>query len=99
MIGESMSIPVSVVCAAHDEKSREKILEEAKQIATSYTGKVSYLSIDEQAARAILDTAEAMTNPLICLGAFGDAPIREMFLGSVAEEILRRSNAPVLLLK
>lgn len=99
MIAENISAHVGVITAGGDEKNREKILSEAKSFSVSYRAEFSYVSSNENPAKAILDAASENPDSLICLGAFGDEPVREFFLGSVAEEVLRKSESPVLLLK
>jgi nucleotide-binding universal stress UspA family protein len=100
MIGETMELPVTVLSACITEKGKEtEVLDEAKKIAASYSTVFNYTCSELLPAKAILDIAETMPDPLICLGAFGDQPIRELFLGSVAEEVLRKTKHPVLLLK
>jgi nucleotide-binding universal stress UspA family protein len=98
-IGESVNLPMIIITAGPDEKWREKILAEARQIASSYTTPYTSMSSSEPPAKAILGASTQHPDALICLGAFGDKPIRELFLGSVAEEVLRKAKAPVLLLK
>jgi nucleotide-binding universal stress UspA family protein len=99
MIAENISGHVDVVTAGGDEKNRERILSEARSFSDSYRAEFSYISAGEHPAKAILDAASDKPDSLICLGAFGDEPVREFFLGSVAEEVLRKSESPVLLLK
>jgi len=99
MIGENMSLPITVIACGGDEKWREKVIAEAREIASSYDTGFEYLETGDRPARAILDRSVENPSALICMGAFGDQPLRELFLGSVAEEVLRHSKAPVMLFK
>jgi nucleotide-binding universal stress UspA family protein len=99
VIGENMSIPVRIVTSGTDSEWREETIRAAREIAPSYHTDFAFDTSDKRPADLILSVAGEMPDPLICLGAFGDQPIREFFLGSVAEEILRRADAPVMLFK
>ncbi len=46
---------------------------------------------------AILRRADAFRAELIVLGRHGDRPLRNMFLGSTAENVIRRGHLPVLI--
>ena len=99
MIGENMKIPVTVLTGSSDRDWAEEVLGTAREIAPSYETEFSFESSDKKPADAILDLSNDKPGALICLGAFGDQPLREFFLGSVADEVLRRANAPVMLYK
>jgi nucleotide-binding universal stress UspA family protein len=45
----------------------------------------------------ILETAEELDVCLIAMGAHGRSKVAEMLLGSVSENVVRRSSRPVLL--
>jgi len=99
MLGENMEFPVIVVTSGSDEDWRGEVVKEASVIAESYSTEFRYEESGEPAASAVLTTAEENPDSLICMGAFGDQPLRELFLGSVTEEVLRRTESPVFLLK
>ncbi len=99
MLGENLEQPVYVVTSGSDEDWCEEVVKEASVIAESYDTEFSYIQTDERAAKAVLKASEEHPDALICLGAFGDQSLRELFLGSVAEEVLRNADSPVFLLK
>jgi nucleotide-binding universal stress UspA family protein len=99
VLGESMKLPVHVISSGNDEEWREKTISEAKVITESYDTQFTYNALDERAADAIIRESEIMPDALVCIGAFGDQPLRELFLGSVAEEVLRRAKSAVMLFK
>jgi nucleotide-binding universal stress UspA family protein len=99
MIGENMKIPVRVVMSWSDEEWLETTKAQAKEITDSYDTEFTNHESGDRAAPALLEVSEANPDSLICMGAFGDQPIREFFLGSVAEEVLRASKSPVMLFK
>jgi len=99
MIGENMGIGVTVLSCSTDVEWREEVLGEAREIAESYDTEFNYRQTETRPAKALAEMCKEQVDSLICMGAFGDQPIRELFLGSVAEEVLRQSKSPVLLLK
>ena len=99
MIGENMGIPVKILMSWSDRDWLGKTKSQAAEIMESYNGDFSYHESGDRAASALLEMGEANEGSLICMGAFGDQPIREFFLGSVAEEVLRGSKSPVMLFK
>jgi len=54
---------------------------------------------DGPAPAVILDTADDCKADLIVMGTHGRTGIRRLFLGSVAELVLRRAHCPVLTVK
>ncbi len=99
MVGENMSIPVTVITSGNDKDWRDEVIAEAGEINASFDTEFNYIQTDDHPAKAVLMASSVNPTALICLGAFGDQPIRELFLGSVAEEVLRHSESPVFLLK
>jgi len=99
MLGETLNVPVISIISGRDKEWLEEVAGEADEIAQSYDTDFTYEPTDKQPAERILEESSAHPNALVCLGAFGDEPIRELFLGSVAEEVLRKASNPVMLLK
>ncbi len=99
VMGENMGLPVVALVCSGDNSWADETIAAGKAIAESYDTRFKFQHSDENAAVAILDVSESGPNFLICMGAFGDQPLRELFLGSVADEVLRRSKSPVFLLK
>lgn len=57
---------------------------------------VKALTVQGLAADMILSQADALDPTLIVVGAHYHGPIRELFLGSVARQVLRRTTRPVV---
>ncbi len=55
------------------------------------------MSMKGEAAESILSSAEEFGPDLIAMGGYGANPMVEVALGSVVDEVLRRSDVPVLL--
>jgi nucleotide-binding universal stress UspA family protein len=88
-------------------KQAEKVLENAQIFAEQHRQiKIQTHLIDlgfssghDDIARAILKTAEEHGADLIVIGTHGRRGIKRFFLGSVAEQLIRRSQRPVLLIR
>jgi nucleotide-binding universal stress UspA family protein len=52
---------------------------------------------DLAAADAVLQRAESYGSDLVVMGAYGHSRLRELILGGVTQEMLRRMNRPVLM--
>jgi universal stress protein A len=76
----------------NNTEALEKLL--APRRAQVTFGEVSV--VDDDARDAILKTAKAVHADLIVIGTHGRRGLARMFLGSVAEEVLRRAPCPVL---
>ncbi|WP_410210443.1 universal stress protein [Aquirhabdus sp.] len=88
-------------------KQAEKVLENAQVFAEQHSQiKIQTQLIDlgfssghDDIARAILKSAEENGADLIVIGTHGRRGIKRLFLGSVAEQLVRRSQRPVLLIR
>ncbi len=81
--------------AYHESGSKEAILRRLRQIA----GKGPRLHVSQgDAVVAILRMAEELGSDLIVMGTHGATGLLRLWLGSVAEDVVRRSTIPVLVL-
>ena len=99
MIGEHLDLPVISLICGHDEDWRTRTVKDSEEIVKAYHTEYTANQTSEHPAQAILKESETNPDSLLCLGAFGDQPLREFFLGSVADEVLSRSKSPVMLFK
>jgi nucleotide-binding universal stress UspA family protein len=92
----------------YEYEAMAKALEEERQLATVYLGDlaaklsaqgltVETKLVDGIAARAIVTIAQP--GDLIVMATHGRTGVRRWFIGSIAEEVLRRSTVPVLLVR
>lgn len=92
----------------YEYEAMAKALEEERQLATAYlddlaaklSGQgltVETKLVDGIAARAIVTIAQP--GDLIVMATHGRTGVRRWFIGSIAEEVLRRSTVPVLLVR
>lgn len=84
----------------HDPKFRERLVNELRDHVERFLPDVGDAAerriVDKAPAEAILETAEAIDADLIVMGTHGRTGWRRVFLGSVAEKIVRHTERPVL---
>ncbi len=85
------------------ELEQEMKLDEAIELTTLWaqpardTGlEVEVVAQEEDAARLVLDVAKEHDADLVIVGREGHRPIRDFFIGSTADAIVRKSRCPVL---
>jgi universal stress protein A len=81
-----------------DEESR-RMLEEVKARAVAAGVDASICSTQGDAADEILNAAGERNAGLIVMGTHGRIGVARLFIGSVADAVLRRSSCPVLVTK
>ncbi len=84
---------------AADAAEGAAILDQARAIARSHEVGVACLLVSGDAAPAILELAAQTRADLIIMGTHGMTGSEKLVLGSVAEEVTRNANVPVLLLR
>ncbi|MGB0652198.1 MAG: universal stress protein [Thermoplasmatota archaeon] len=72
------------------------VLTKAADMARAEGIDVETIVEDAPAARLLLDTARRLDAPVIVVGTHGHKGFKRMILGSTAEEVVRRSDRPVL---
>src|SRR5688572_12117404 len=77
------------------EKSFSKLITKYATEGAKVTGEVVFGSVSRQ----IIEFANAKKIDLVVMGSHGASGIREFFIGSNAEKIVRNSPVPVLILK
>ncbi len=82
-----------------DDKGEDlrAVLKEAETYLAEHGVEGARFSRQGEAAEAILTVAEQEGADLIVMGGYGATPMVEVVLGSVVDEVLRRSAVPVLL--
>ncbi len=89
----------SVINEAKAEVSKEEALtlsEDWLQVAREHGLEVEGVAADGDPADLILSTASQKGAGLIVMGTHGHTGLKHLLLGSVAEEVIRRSKLPVL---
>ena len=63
------------------------------------TSLITIEDLDERIPEAIADDAEAWSADLIVIGTHGRRGLSRLFLGSIAEGVIRVATKPVLLIR
>lgn len=77
----------------------EYLKSSAEALETTHGVEVNYALLEGTAAQALADTARFKRISLIVMTTHGHGGIHRLWLGSVADRLLRRVKAPVLLLR
>ena len=80
-------------------KDGAQILSDACAICGDYGITATTLTDEGDAVEEILSTAEKTHADLIVLGTHGRKGLSRLFIGSVAEGVLRRADVPVLVVR
>lgn len=89
--------PSSYVAKIREEAER-KLAELAQTFAQSKV-KVETAIVDGRPSRSIVDFAAKNDVNLIVMGTHGRGPVARAFLGSVAENVVRHAECPVMLVR
>jgi nucleotide-binding universal stress UspA family protein len=91
------TLPV-VVTVANGNGGAAKVLAEARAYLEEHgVEHVTYAQAAPPVAEAILETAEREECDWLIIGGYGTAPVFEVVLGSVVDQVLRESSRPVLI--
>lgn len=91
-----VGIPSPAISDEDVEEVRRDLLDAAKKGSADTTIQVI---LSPSAADAILETAKARSTDLIVMGTHGRTGLSRVFLGSVAEHVVRHADCPVLTLR
>ena len=91
-------IPDAGLEAELHEQFTKYLKSSAEALETTHGVEVNYARLDGTAARALADYARFKRVSLIVMTTHGHSGIHRLWLGSVADRLLRRVKAPVLLL-
>ncbi len=87
-----------VVVTAHEKKAPDPaVMDHARRYLELHEIAAEFVVKPAGAANLIMDTAVSHNCNLIIIGGYGAQPVVEAVLGSTANEILRRSQIPVLI--
>jgi nucleotide-binding universal stress UspA family protein len=95
--GYQTPYPVDTVQILRDEGRR--VLDDSKSICEVASVPVTTIVTEGDACDEILRVAETNGVDLIALGTHGRGGLPRLFLGSVAEGVLRRATVPVLIVR
>ena len=93
----SLGLPLTVVSIADDEEQAERTIAAARGYFDGYDLEVQFEVRTGPAPEGIVDTIETGAFDLLFIGAYGQARLLEMVLGSTTEFVLRNAPCPVIL--
>ena len=86
------------VLSAYYREQAESVLRPVRKFADQHHWKVSVVHRHGHAAAAIASLAEELQSDLIIMGTHGHSALGNVVMGSVANGVLARCRAPVLLI-
>jgi len=92
-----LGLPLTVLYVPKEEKTGEKVLQEARSYLASYGVETHYELARGYPEQKIVDYLVNFDYDLLFIGAYGHRRIIEMVLGSTTEYVLRKSPCPVFL--
>jgi nucleotide-binding universal stress UspA family protein len=92
-----LELPLVVVCVSSAEQEGRAILGEAENYLEPHRLRLKAVLETGSPVDGILQVARRESCDLIIMGAFGHSQVRELFVGSTTDGILRSAELPVLL--
>lgn len=77
----------------------QKIIDEAKEIASNHGTSIKVEIHEGQAAEKITETANRLKNELIVMGSYGWRGVNKAIMGSTAERVIMNASCPILVVK
>lgn len=90
-------LPLTVVSVSEGRRLASGALERAGEYLRSHGVEAQMLAREGRVADAILETAAQQEADLLLMGGYGASPMIEVVLGSEVDEVLRRSQMPMLI--
>lgn len=94
-----LKAPIVILTVNDNEQIRNKFLQEANSYLEAYEIPVELMGIAGNTEKEIVKVSKESNCDLIIMGAFGHSRIHEAILGSTTEQVMRKSEVPVLLAK
>ncbi len=98
-LAEALGLPVTVVSVASDDSAGQDLLDEAATFLEPHGVAAAKILESGPTVESILSAAEREGCTLIVMGAYGHSRVRELFVGSTTDGILRKARIPVLLFR
>ena len=96
-LAAGLDLPLVAVCVSSDEREGRTILAEAESYLEPHRLRVKAVLESGSPVEGTLQVAQRESCDLIIMGAFGHSRVRELFVGSTTDGILRAAELPVLL--
>ena len=95
-MGEIAFVPTGIEGALRDQE-RAYLRDVAADLVLNGLGTVGYREVEGPAGEAVCDEAERVKADLIVMATHGRGAVGRLWHGSVAEQVVRHSRSPVLL--
>ena len=97
-MGEQWHIKLSVLVIEHDETEADEVHKDAQEYLTQHGLQANFVR-HEPGVRSniILNTAKEQGCDFILMGGYKSSSVVEVFLGSVVDEVLRKTEIPLLI--
>jgi len=96
-LAAGLDLQLVVVCVSSDERAGRVTLGEAESYLEPHRLRVKAVLESGAPVEGILQVAQREACDLIIMGAYGHSRVRELFVGSTTDGILRSAGLPVLL--
>lgn len=96
-LAAGLDLPLVAVCVSSSEQEGRAILGEAETYLEPHKLRLKTVLETGAPVDGILHVAQRESCDLIIMGAFGHSRVRELFVGSTTDGILRSAEIPVLL--
>jgi nucleotide-binding universal stress UspA family protein len=88
---------LTVATVSEVDTSPSEVITWARDYLEGHGVRAAYIEEKGRVAQTLLDIAETHQNDVLLMGGYGFAPVFEVVLGSVVDEVLRESQKPVLI--
>jgi nucleotide-binding universal stress UspA family protein len=89
--------PLVVVTVLENGRATPQPQARAREYLDNHGIQAEFVEKTGAVAEALLETAEAHQSDLIIMGGYESRPLLEVVLGSVVDEVLRKSHRPMLI--
>ncbi|MBL6980142.1 MAG: universal stress protein, partial [Anaerolineales bacterium] len=97
-IAAKWRIDLSILTIEHEEVNESVVYNNAKQYISNYNIQANFIRHQPgNRSEIILETAQTNNCDFILMGGYKSSPIIEVVLGSVVDEVLRKSQIPLLI--
>ena len=96
-LAEKQGVKLTLVNARGDSETRSNPLDSAREYLEARQIQAEYISEIGTPAEVILETKSSHGCDFLIVGGYGYQPVMELLFGSTLDEVLRRSDVPVMI--
>ena len=90
-------IPLNVLSVFSEAGQAASVQKHAQEVFNEYGVSANFIQREGPIATEILISAEETCSDLIVMGGYGDAPLVNLLLDNILDQVLRNSHTPMLL--